>query len=95
MFASVLFLQSLVLGNCWKKVRDERMPGELRFANEGLSHDDNYWYLTNKHFIYQVNQTPMTMVKSNHKAIPDELTKQGYDHIGDIEVMDGIILWWN
>ena len=91
MLGLLVLLQGLAAGNCWQKVRDERMPGELRFANEGLSHDDTYWYLTNKHFIYQVNQTPMTIAKSNHKAIPEELTQQGYDHIGDIEVMNGII----
>lgn len=67
------------------------MPGELRFANEGLSHDDHYWYLTNKHFIYKSSASPMKVVQSNYKAIPVELTDMGYFHIGDIEVLDGVL----
>jgi len=82
-----------VLGLChgWTRARDERMPGELRVVNEGLSHDDEYWYMTNKHFIYKVNAKPLTITTSNHNAIPQELRDEGYDHIGDIEVDSGIL----
>ena len=75
----------------WTRTNDLRIPGELRVANEGLSHDDTYWYMTNQHFIYQVNQNPMTIAMSNHHAISDELIDLGYHHIGDIEVMDGVL----
>ena len=42
----------------WTKVQDERLAVELRVANEGLAHDDDHWYITNKHFIYKVKLTP-------------------------------------
>lgn len=67
------------------------MPGELRFANEGLSHDDEFWYFTGKFFFYKVNKAPLQIVQETYHAIPDELKEQGYDHIGDVEVLDGIL----
>eukprot|EP00599_Poterioochromonas_sp_BG-1_P003664 CAMPEP_0173148778 /NCGR_PEP_ID=MMETSP1105-20130129/9930_1 /TAXON_ID=2985 /ORGANISM="Ochromonas sp., Strain BG-1" /LENGTH=196 /DNA_ID=CAMNT_0014063513 /DNA_START=207 /DNA_END=797 /DNA_ORIENTATION=+ len=33
----------------------------------------------------------MTIVASNHHAIPEELGKQRYNHIGDIDVFEGVI----
>ena len=91
MFRNILIFSLFSSVYAWTRVADERMPGELRVANEGLSHDDNYWYLTNKHFIYQVDKQPMKIIQSNHYAIPSELTEQGYDHIGDIEVNNGVL----
>ena len=75
----------------WEKVHDERMPGELRVANEGLAHHDNHWYFSNQHFLYQATVQPINITISNHKAIPEELVKLGYNHIGDIDIVDGII----
>ncbi len=82
-----LFVQS---SRAWTRTEKEiRLPGELRVVNEGLSHDDEYWYLSNQHFLYKTRINPMTIVASNHHAIPEELGKQRYNHIGDIDVFEG------
>lgn len=75
--------------SAWSEARELRLPGELRVVNEGLSHDDQYWYLSNQHFLYKTTVEPMTIVMSNHDAIPDELKKRRFDHIGDIDVFEG------
>lgn len=73
----------------WEEVRELRIPGELRIVNEGLSHDDQYWYLSNQHVLYKTEQDPMKIVLANYHAIPSELGQRRYDHIGDIDVFEG------
>jgi len=73
------------------KVRDERIPGELHLVNEGIAHDDSHWYFSNQHFLYQATVSPVTIEQSNHAGIPEDLLKLTYNHIGDIDVLDGII----
>lgn len=67
------------------------MPSELRVANEGVAHDDEHWYFSNQHFLYQTTVNPITIRQSNHDAIPEDLRVEGYNHIGDIDVLDGIL----
>jgi hypothetical protein len=74
----------------WVEKRDSRMPGELRFVNEGIAHDDKYYYFSNQHFLYQTT-IDVTITNTNHNAIPPELQALSYNHIGDIDVMDGLI----
>lgn len=73
----------------WTQVRDLRLPGELRIANEGLSHDDEYWYISNAHVLFKTTVSPIEIVLQNYHAIPEELGKRRYDHIGDIDVFEG------
>jgi hypothetical protein len=76
----------------WKKIRDDiRMPLELRVVNEGLAHDDKSWFMSNQHFLYRASLWPMEIEVANHHAIPDELTKLRYNHIGDIDHDQGIV----
>jgi len=84
---------SLLLGSasCWTKVRDERLPGELRVVNEGLAHDDTHWILSNKHFLYRATVGPITIEQKNYDAVPEDMRAIGCDHIGDIDVLNGII----
>lgn len=85
-----IFQCAALLSLAWQRTsKDIRLPGELRVVNEGLSHDDKYWYLSNQHFLYKTEINPMVIVASNHHAIPEELGKQRYDHIGDIDVFEG------
>jgi len=91
MFVSLLFFSLLTSVTCWTKVRDERLPGELRFVNEGLAHDDTHWILSNKHFLYKATVGPIQIVLANHDAVTPDMRATGCDHIGDIDVLDGII----
>ena len=45
----------------WEKVRDLRMPGELRVVNEGVAHDETHWYFSNQHFLYQTEIEPLNI----------------------------------
>jgi hypothetical protein len=87
----VIIVQFCHFSYGWTRTeKDIRMPKELRVANEGLAHDDTYWYLSNQHFLYKTTANPMNIVLDNHHAIPEELGKKRYDHIGDIDVHEGI-----
>lgn len=79
----------LTVTTAWEEVRELRLPGQLRIANEGLSHDDKYWYISNAHVLYKTEIDPMTIVQENYHAIPSELGKRRFDHIGDIDVFEG------
>jgi hypothetical protein len=110
-----LCLSSIKSQESWTKARELRLPGELRFVNEGISkflllfliyfllqllfnslslsfsilifsiffsfsfficvnegvaHDDKYWYFSNAHFLYKTTVKPVTIMQSNHAAIP-------------------------
>lgn len=78
-------------GNWSKTKKDIRMPLELRVVNEGLAHHDNGWILSNQHFLYKTTTDPMEILLANHDAVTEELRSLSYDHIGDIDVVDGII----
>lgn len=76
----------------WIPVKNEiRMPLELRVVNEGLAHDDKSWFMTNQHFLYRTSLYPLNIEVANHHAIPEELVKLRYNHIGDIDHDQGII----
>jgi hypothetical protein len=76
----------------WVKVRNDiRMPVELRVVNEGLAHDDSSWFMSNQHFLYRTTLWPLSIEVANHNAIPEELTKLRYNHIGDIDHSGGIV----
>jgi len=71
--------------------RDSRLPVELRLANEGLAHSGDKWYISNAHALYEANVDFVTITKKNYHAIPSELTDLSYNHIGDIDVLEGVI----
>jgi hypothetical protein len=75
--------------SAWKEAKEIRLPLELRIVNEGLAHDDEHWFLSNQHFLFKTTVSPMEIVTANYHAIPSELGKRRYDHIGDIDVLDG------
>ena len=37
---------------------------------EGLTHDDEYWYMSNQHVLYKTTVDPITIVLANYRAIP-------------------------
>ena len=77
-------------GETWSKVsKDIRLPMELRIINEGLAHDDAHWFLSNKHILYKSTSVvdPIEIEVTNSDAIPEDYRVEGYDHIGDIDVM--------
>jgi hypothetical protein len=57
--AIVTFIMTKV--SAWEKVRDLRMPKELRVVNEGVAHDDSHWYFSNQHFLYQTEIEPLNI----------------------------------
>lgn len=92
----VLFLLGLAVLQvsvlAWTKVRDERMAGlEMRIVNEGIAHDDEYWFFSNQHLLYRTSAWPIVINLENLHAIPDDLRELSYDHIGDMDVLDGVI----
>jgi hypothetical protein len=36
----------------------------------GLTHDDQYWYMSNQHVLYKTTVDPITIVLANYRAIP-------------------------
>ena len=101
LFLLVALLLTLVGGEetqKWFPVADDKnikLSTELRFASEGLAHDDEYWYLNSKKTMYKcvLEEVPhkkieykLRIVSKNNHAIPDELKALGYNHIGDIDV---------
>jgi hypothetical protein len=84
MYLGVCFLLSS-LTHAWEEVNELRMFGELRVANEGLSNDGVYWYISNAHALFKTEKQPLKII-SQARGIPDELHNMGFDHIGDIDV---------
>ena len=94
MFAAILIAIACLFATttyAWREAREIRLPGELRIVNEGLAHDDTNWFLSNQHVLYKTTIEPMEIVAANYHAIPQELSQRRYNHIGDIDVIDGII----
>ena len=86
----IQLFHSAAYDETWSKVSKEiRLPLELRIVNEGLAHDDTHWFLTNKHILYKSTSVvnPIEIDVANNNAIPEDYRAQGYDHIGDIDVM--------
>lgn len=70
---------------------DIRIPGLLRIVNEGIAHHGDSWILSNKYVLLKTSIDPVIVQLTNEHAIPKELWDLSYDHIGDIDVCDGII----
>ena len=49
------------------------------------------FYHSNQHFLYKTDIEPLRVTMTNYEAIPQELRGEGYNHIGDIDILDGII----
>jgi hypothetical protein len=76
----------------WVKTRKEiRLALGLRTLNEGIAHTDSSWILSNQHFLLRTTVSPVTVEVANYHAIPDELRDLGYNHIGDIDCVGGIV----
>ena len=71
--------------------RDSRLPVELRLANEGLAHSGDKWYISNAHALYETNVDFVSITNKNYNAIPQELTDLSYNHIGDIDALNGVL----
>jgi hypothetical protein len=48
-------------------------------------------YFSNQHILYKTSAFPIKVLQENYLAIPQELNKLRYNHIGDIDIADGII----
>jgi hypothetical protein len=77
----------------WSKRRNIDFPGLMRLANEGVSHDDKYFYFSNQHLFYKTTITPPIEIIETKEGIPSELLKLKYNHIGDFDVdsVNGIL----
>ena len=80
----------------WSKRRNIDFPGLMRLANEGVSHDDKYFYFSNQHLFYKTTITPPIEIIETKEGIPSEL-KLKYNHIGDFDVdsVNGILYGGN
>lgn len=85
-------LAPVVVSAEWVRTdKDSRLPLELRLANEGLAHYGDKWYISNAHALYETTVDLLTITNKNYHAIPEGLAARSYNHIGDIDVLDGII----
>ena len=76
----------------WYKVQhDKRLPAELRAVNEGVANDGESWLFSNKHMLYRAHKRYITIEAANHDAIPEDLRAEGFNHIGDIDYLDGYL----
>ena len=72
---------------------DIKIPLELRVVNEGLAHDDeDHWFFSQQHFLVKTTgPSDIKAIATNFDATPKELKAQGYAHIGDIDIAEGVI----
>lgn len=75
------------------RIEDWRYLHKREFANtgwseefQGLSHDANYWYFSNKTAVMKFNRQTQKLTQA---GIPGELANQGYDHYGDCDFYNG------
>ena len=91
----VVLLAFLTLVRSWSPADMLGMPGELRFANEGLTNDGEHMYLNSKGTLWKCSidfgTKELQIVKKNTDFIPKELRDQGYNHVGDIDYYNGVI----
>lgn len=57
---------------------------------QGIAKTDAGWILSNDLTLFQTDDA-FTVQAKNEQAIPEDMLAQGFDHIGDIDVVDGII----
>lgn len=99
MFPSILVLLTFILSSSalstdngnWTQVKDIRLDLKLRIVNEGVAHVDNSWIFSNKGVLFKTTVDPVIIQVTNKQAISSELRTMSYDHIGDIDAIDGII----
>ena len=78
----------------WSLTDGITMPGELRVANEGLTNDGTNIYMNSKSLIFKCeldSEGKQLKVVKEEKLITDDLHKQGYNHVGDIDFHSGYI----
>lgn len=74
-----------VTSSSWIKRKNIDFPLLLRLSNEGVSHDNDYFYFSNQHLFYKTTINPIEILDTS-EGIPKELLKLKYNHIGDIDV---------
>jgi len=57
---------------------------------QGLATDGNYWYFSHKNCLFKVENFDKIII-TLYPAIPNELAIEDYDHLGDIDIYEGII----
>lgn len=57
---------------------------------QGLARVDDGWIFSTRLSLYRVDESLARTVE-NLEAIPADLAAQGYDHIGDVDVADGVL----
>lgn len=57
---------------------------------QGIARADSGWIMSNDLTLFQTDDAFAVQAK-NEQAIPEDKLAQGFDHIGDIDVVDGII----
>lgn len=59
---------------------------------QGLATDGERWFFSHRYSLYSTKlEDFQSILYTNEDAIPTELKREGYDHIGDIEVYKGMI----
>ena len=61
-----------------------------RLWGQGIAFDGVYWYFSGRQYLCKTYLN-YSIIIENRNPIPEELKKQGYDHIGDIDYFEGII----
>ena len=77
----------------WIKRRNIDLNGKLRFVNEGVSHDNKYFYFSNQHLFYKTTITPPIEIIETKEGIPSELLKLKYNHIGDFVLIQSMVYY--
>lgn len=68
-------------------VEETEVDGNFR---QGLSRSGDGWIFTTNKTIYRTGDD-FAQTDAHHDAIPPELAAEGYDHLGDPDVVDGVI----
>ena len=57
---------------------------------QGVAFDGVYWYFSGRQYLCKTYLN-YSIIIENYDPIPQELRKQGYHHIGDIDYFEGVI----
>lgn len=86
-FANCLLKKELVWG--------EKIQSKMSENIQGITHDDLFWYISNKYHIYKTqaylnfsahNYSNYGLANVDQISIPKHLAKKGYDHFGGISI---------
>jgi len=58
--------------------------------SQGVAHDSEHWYFSGAKYLGKTNRA-FQVTLENKDPIPKEMVREGYNHIGDIDVFEGMV----